>query len=226
MMQSSAPGSLQRKPSFDEPGSVDLHELLTRRLMVGRVSGVLCCLLAAILLTGQFYLHRQVGPFVIINIGMTVIFGYGAMSSWLNVDMRGSSLTFLQWYYAFVTITVVCGVPIGLYQLSNNPERVDSFCADRPSSCTDTQRSTLLTMSYVVGVVGIIMFFLLMTLLMRMIFILMVALERANLQARPENIHAWVRFSFFRRLRSSYFIAYCNSSKIRVCDSQCCRLGC
>ncbi len=94
-------------------------------------------------------------------------------------------------------------VPIGFYQLSNNPERVASFCADRPSSCTDTQRTTLLTMSYFVGVVGIITFFLLMTLLMRMVFILIVALERANLQARPENIHPWVRASPLSVLRDA-----------------------
>jgi hypothetical protein len=61
---------------------------------------------------------------------------------------------------------------------------VESFCRDRDGGCSDSERSTLLTFSYVGGTFGIIVMFILVTLFMRKVFLTICAFERSNQEAQ------------------------------------------
>lgn len=171
-----------------EPGVDDASHLLRLRATVGNWSLGLCTVFVFILLVGQFAFNRTVGPYVIMNIVCALVFGGGALT--LRLQERTASLRFLQLYFAFITLSVVIGVPLGIYQLTNNAARVDSFCAERTAGvCTADERSNFLAFAHVVSIVGLFSWFVLATLFMRCLFVLLCAVERADHQETASAMH-------------------------------------
>ena len=149
-----------------------------------------------LLLPGQFYFKRSVGPFVIINFGLTFFFAIGSLL--LCFDTRRASLNLAHAYFGLLLLLVVAGTPVGLYQLKNNPQRVESFCGDRAqghsffsfcfylfvhfffssAGCGEKEQNNLLTMSYVGGSAAVLLWIVLLTCLMRVVFVYLCAIER------------------------------------------------
>jgi hypothetical protein len=127
------------------------------------------------------------------NMFCCIVFGVGAFT--LRLHDRLSSLHFLQLFFAFVFAALVIGVPLGIYQLTKNADRVAAFCAERAGgSCTPTEQSNYLVMAHIVGVCGLLTWFALATLFMRCQFVLICAIERASSQHSSEAIHPAILF--------------------------------
>jgi hypothetical protein len=152
---------------------------------IGKWSAFLCAMFVLVLAIGQFSLHRTVGPYVVLNVVCAIVFGAVAVAFLLAVDQRARSLGVGQAFYLFLIVCILAGTPAGIYQLTNNARRVDSFCADRVAvgGCTDSERSTLLVFSYVIGSVGLALFFVLLTAFARLVFVFLCAVERAHGEA-------------------------------------------
>jgi hypothetical protein len=178
---SGAANSLQQ-PYPGMPADWDTLQQHAYARSIGKWSAFLCAMFVLVLAIGQFSLHRTVGPYVVLNVVCAVVFGAVAAAFLLAVDQRARSLGVGQAFYLFLIVCIVAGTPAGIYQLANNAQRVDSFCADR-SGCTESERSTLLVFSYVIGCVGLALFFVLLTAFARLVFVFLCAVERAHGEA-------------------------------------------
>ena len=170
-----------------QPHAAELERLST---LVGRWSLFLAVVMLTVILVGQFALNRTIGPFVVIDIFLCAVFAFGALS--LRAYERTTLLRFLHIYFALNAIVLIASVPVSIYQLTNNPTRIDSLCVDR-GGCTADEHSRFLTYSYVAGALGLAVWFVLSTTFLRTQFVLMCALERAHQQSSAVAIHPAIR---------------------------------
>ena len=186
-------------------------ELERLRKLVGRWSAFLAVVMLIVIIVGQLALHRTVGPFVAINILLCLVFTFGALL--LRAYDRASLLRFLHIYFALNSIVLIASVPVSIYQLTNNPARIDSLCADR-GGCTADEQSRFLAYSYVAGALALVVWIFLSTTFLRKQFVLMCALERAHQQPGAGAIHAAVR------LVASYLPDW--TGWVQSCAGRCC----
>ena len=189
------PDSLSKAAvAFPHPVDDDMHshaaELDRLHTLVGRWSLFLAAVMLIVLLVGQFAFQRTFGPFVVIDIFLCAVFAFGALL--LTVYERVALLRLLHIYFALNAIVLIASVPVSIYQLTNNPARIDNFCVDR-GGCTADERAHFLTYSYIAGALGLALWFVLSTAFLRTQFVLMCALERAHGQPGAGSIHPAVR---------------------------------
>lgn len=148
----------------------------------------LCVGLALLMLLGKVLFNREFGIYVFINLSMCAVFLMGATAA--RRRSRHATLLWAQAYYGFLLLLVLIGLPVGLYELTQNSARVERYCAE--TSCTGQEADRWLTLAYLGGTLGLFLWCFLFTAMARVVFVFCCAVERVNHQRGGGALHPLV----------------------------------
>eukprot|EP00457_Paulinella_chromatophora_P007368 gb/GEZN01007391.1/.p1 GENE.gb/GEZN01007391.1/~~gb/GEZN01007391.1/.p1 ORF type:complete len:477 (-),score=71.04 gb/GEZN01007391.1/:111-1541(-) len=189
----------------------DIYHKYRLRWSLGFWSLSLFGVVAMVLLVSQVMFGVAVGPYTMLNGAMCLVFGLGGLCT-LFMEERSLALFWAQVYYGFMLLLLLVGVPLGIYELTNNSARVDRFCQE--IICSSKQRDDLLVFAFVGGSAGLLGWFFIFSAFCRVLFVYACAVERVALRTDGSSLYKWVRCTAYflpnypAIWRSSVFFMY------------------